>query len=53
MDGTLTFFLALGLFVMGFLAGDHSATKEIIHECKSFQAAVIQDEKIRCEQVKE
>lgn len=51
MAGMLTFFLGLALFLMGFLAGDRSATKEIIHECKSFQSTVIQGEKFRCELV--
>lgn len=53
ITGAIAVLLLVGLTVAAFALGTENARLRIQHECKSFNATVINAEKFRCEFVKE
>lgn len=51
--GAIAVLVVVALMVAGFALGTENARTRIQHECKSFNATVINAEKFRCEFVKE
>lgn len=53
LGGAIAVLVVIALMAAAFAFGTENARARIKHECKSFSATVIENEKFRCEFVKE